>query len=79
MRASDYAMPVPREPRWNDHVAHLDAYADVLATAQECGARFRLARGEVLALDNYRFLHGRDAYRGERRLHVLTVRSRDAF
>ncbi|WP_219413384.1 TauD/TfdA family dioxygenase [Pseudonocardia nigra] len=79
VRASDYAAPVPREPRWAEHVAFLDEYADVLATAQECGARFRLDAGELLVLDNYRFLHGRDAFRGERRLHVLTVRTTEAF
>jgi gamma-butyrobetaine dioxygenase len=79
VRASDYALPVPREPRWDDHLAHLDDYADVLATAQECAARFRLEAGELLVLDNYRFLHGRDAFAGERRMHVLTVRTEDAF
>lgn len=79
VRASDYALPVPREPRWDAHLAHLEEYADVLATAQECAARFRLEAGEVLVLDNYRFLHGRDAFAGERRMHVMTVRTTDAF
>jgi gamma-butyrobetaine dioxygenase len=32
-----------------------------------------------MALDNYRFLHGRDAFRGTRELHVLAVRSADAW
>lgn len=79
VRASSLALPVPREPRWDEHVAHLDDYADVLATAQECAARFRLEAGELLVLDNYRFLHGRDAFSGPRRMHVLTVRTTDAF
>ncbi|MBW0117364.1 TauD/TfdA family dioxygenase [Pseudonocardia abyssalis] len=79
VRASDYALPVPREPRWDAHLAHLDEYADVLATAQECAARFRLEAGELLVLDNYRFVHGRDAFAGERTMHVMTVRSTGAF
>ncbi|WP_300007842.1 TauD/TfdA family dioxygenase [Pseudonocardia sp.] len=79
VRASDYAMPVPRAPRWDAHLAHLDDYADVLATAQDCAARFRLDAGELLVLDNYRFLHGRDAFAGERTMHVMTVRTTDAF
>lgn len=79
VRASGYALPVPREPDWDAHLAHLDDYADVLATAQECAARFRLEAGELLVLDNYRFLHGRDAFAGPRRMHVLTVRTTEAF
>ena len=79
VRASDYAVPVPREPRWDEHAAFLDEYADVLATAHASVERFPLAAGDLLVLDNYRFLHGRDAYRGPRRLHVLTARTTDAF
>jgi gamma-butyrobetaine dioxygenase len=79
VRASDYAAPVPREPRWDEHLAFLEEYADVLATAQDCAAAFRMDAGDLLVLDNYRYLHGRDAYRGERKLHVLTVRTTEAF
>ena len=79
VRASDYAAPVLRAPDWDVHVAFLDEYADVLATAQGCVERFRLGAGDLLVLDNYRFLHGRDAFRGERRLHVLTVRTTAVF
>ncbi|TWF77684.1 gamma-butyrobetaine dioxygenase [Pseudonocardia hierapolitana] len=79
VRASDYAAPVPREPRWDEHMAFLDEYADVLATAFDCAPRFRLEAGDLMALDNYRILHGRDAFRGTRELHVLAVRSADAW
>lgn len=79
VRASDYALPVPREPHWDEHVRMLEDYADVLATAFDVAPRFRLEAGELLALDNYRFLHGRDGFRGERVLHVLSVRSTEAF
>ena len=70
---------MPRAPDWDVHLAFLDEYADVLATAQGCGERFRLGAGDLLVLDSYRFLHGREAFRGERRLHVLTVRTTAAF
>jgi gamma-butyrobetaine dioxygenase len=79
VRASEYAAPVPREPDWDEHTAFLDEYADVLATAFDCAPRFRLEAGDLMALDNYRFLHGRDAFRGTRELHVLAVRSADAW
>lgn len=79
VRASDYAAPVPRSPYWDTELALIERYADVLATAMEVAPRFRLDAGDLFVLDNYRFLHGRDAYRGERTLHVLTVRSVGAF
>jgi gamma-butyrobetaine dioxygenase len=79
VRASEYAAPVPREPHWDEHMAFLDEYADVLATAFECAPRFRLEAGDLLALDNYRFLHGRDGFRGRRELHVLAVRTVDSW
>lgn len=78
VRASDYAAPVPRAPEWDHHVAMLERYSDVLATAMEIAPRFRLDERDLFVLDNYRFLHGRDGYAGERTLHVLTVRSVDA-
>lgn len=78
VRASDYAAPVPREPEWDRHLELIERYADGLATAMEVAPRFRLDAGDLFVLDNYRFLHGRDGYRGERTLHVLTVRSTEA-
>ena len=79
VRASDYACPVPREPAWDDHEARLRQYAGVLATCTAATPRFRLTGGEILAMDNYRFLHGRDGYSGTRLMHVLTVLSTEAM
>lgn len=79
VRASDYACPVPRDPQWHDHEERLREYADVLATCTAATPRFRLGAGEILAMDNYRFLHGRDGYFGPRLVHVLTVLSSDAM
>lgn len=79
VRASDYALPVPREPQWDEHLGRIEEYADLLATAFEAAPRFRLDAGDLLILDNYRFLHGRDAFTGSRALHVLSVRTTEAF
>ncbi|MFP5069168.1 TauD/TfdA family dioxygenase [Pseudonocardia nantongensis] len=79
VRASDYALPVPREPHWDEHLGRIEEYADLLAGAYEVAPRFRMDAGDVLLLDNYRYLHGRDAFTGSRALHVLSVRSTDAF
>jgi gamma-butyrobetaine dioxygenase len=79
VRASDYACPVPREPAWDEHEQHLRQYADLLTTCAAATPRFRLDTGDILVLDNYRFLHGRDGYSGTRLLHVLTVLSSDAM
>lgn len=79
VRASDYARPVPREPRAPEHERMLDTYADVIATLTAGAPRFRLERGDVLVLDNYRYLHGRDGFQGRRLVHVMTVLSSDAW
>ena len=79
VRACDHACPVPREPAWDDHEIRLRQYAGVLATCTAATPRFRLGAGEILAMDNYRFLHGRDGYSGTRLMHVLTVLSTDAM
>jgi len=39
----------------------------------------QLGADDLLVLDNYRYLHGRDGYRDDRVLHVLTVRTDEAF
>ncbi|MBP2364992.1 TauD/TfdA family dioxygenase [Pseudonocardia parietis] len=79
VRASDYALPVPRVPEWDEHLDRIEEYADLLATAFDAAPRFRLEAGDLLVLDNYRFLHGRDAFSGSRTLHVLSVRTTEAF
>ncbi|MHA6794891.1 TauD/TfdA family dioxygenase [Pseudonocardia bannensis] len=79
VRASEYALPLPREPHWEAHQDLLDEYSDVLATAFAYAPRFRMETGELLVLDNYRYLHGRDGFEGRRLMHVLTVLSADAI
>ena len=72
-------LPGARAPDWDDHEERLQQYADLLATCAAVTPRFALDAGEILALDNCRFLHGRDGYRGTRLRHVLTVLSSDAM
>ncbi|MCZ2814126.1 MULTISPECIES: TauD/TfdA family dioxygenase [unclassified Modestobacter] len=79
VRSSETAVPVPREPRAAEHDAQLDLWADVLATAVDVVPHFRLEAGEVLVVDNYRCLHGRDPFTGQRDVDVLTVMTADAW
>lgn len=79
IRDAQYAQPAPREPRWTEHQAQIDTYADVLATAcEQVRTGTALAAGEVMILDNYRCLHGVRAQRGSRTVHVLRCKTDDA-
>jgi gamma-butyrobetaine dioxygenase len=51
----------------------------VLTAAAAAAPRFRLETGELLVVDNYRMLHGRDGFRGRREMCILTVLSSDAW
>lgn len=75
---SDLVASLPRHPDRESHERSLDRLADVIATAMHIAPRSRLERGDVLCIDNYRVLHGRDAYDGERSLHILNAQSADA-
>lgn len=76
--ASAYTSPLPRDPERDEHERHLEQWADVLATATAHAPRFLLRGGEVLVMDNYRMLHGHDAFVGRRTMSVLNVLSADA-
>lgn len=43
------------------------AWAEAVSTARERAYRFFLSAGDLLCIDNYRMLHGRDPYFDERR------------
>ena len=79
VRASSTAEPAPQEPQADEHRAMLRTYADVLSAAAAAAPRFRLETGEILVVDNYRMMHGRDGFRGRRSLCVLTVQSAEAW
>lgn len=79
VRASAGAEPAPQEPDAAAHSRMLRTYADVLTATAAAAPRFRLAAGEILVVDNYRMIHGRDGFRGQRSMCILTVRSSDAW
>lgn len=80
IRTSDLAAPAPRDPDAARHRRLLDRYRELVAATAASAPRFRLAAGDILALDNYRYLHGRDAYSGGMRcLEVLTAVSADGW
>jgi gamma-butyrobetaine dioxygenase len=79
VRASTSAAPAPQEPQMAEHARLLQSYADVLTAAAAAAPRFRLETGELLVVDNYRMLHGRDGFRGRREMCILTVLSSDAW
>ncbi len=75
---SDLATPLPRHPDRDTQAAQLDEWLDVVGAAFAAAPRFLLGEGDLLCVDNYRVVHGRDAYRGQRLLHVMTARSAHA-
>ncbi|MFT4287184.1 TauD/TfdA family dioxygenase [Nocardioides sp.] len=79
VRTGSQARPAPREPDAVRHQVMLDRYAAVVEAMAARAPRFRLDAGDVLVLDNYRYLHGRDAFVGARSLQVTTVVSTDAW
>lgn len=77
-RRGEGATALHRDPdtgRVRDMLARLAEEADRVQAALP---RFPVAVGEVLVLDNYRCWHGRDAHRGERVVHIQTLRTTDA-
>ena len=40
----------------------IDAWRDAIATAADAAPRFKLHAGDVVVVDNYRMMHGREAY-----------------
>lgn len=80
IRVGEGAQPAPRETQWQEHERLIADYRDVIetVTAQVQGVTV-LAEGEVLALDNYRCLHGVRAHAGTRTTYVLRCKSQDAL
>lgn len=70
---------IPFDPSEDDHQPMLDLWADVVASLTAVAPRCRLGTGEVLCVDNYRSLHGRDGFDGDRTLQVLRCESLDAM
>ncbi len=58
------AAPGPDE---RHDAAFVRTWTDAVAEARHRGIQFRLAAGELLCIDNYRMLHGRNGYVGPER------------
>ena len=48
----------------------VETWGRAVAEARNTGPRFRLAAGQMACIDNYRMLHGREAYQDEARMVV---------
>lgn len=80
VRTPQSAVPVPRDPDADRHRQLLEAYRDVVAAAAAPQGRDTALRaGEVLVLDNDRWLHGVLAHEGPRTMLVGPSRSADAL
>jgi alpha-ketoglutarate-dependent taurine dioxygenase len=61
-----YAQPGPASTNPAADAARIAQWKQLTADLSERVPRFRLQPGEALVADNYRVLHGRDGYAGER-------------
>lgn len=66
VRHNPYMVPAPG-PDEATHAPLISAWAAAVTTARERAHRFRLSAGDLLCIDNYRMMHGRDPYFDERR------------
>jgi Taurine catabolism dioxygenase TauD, TfdA family len=75
IRRAEGAVPLHRDPRAGHIRAMLVHYERSVHALEPELPRFALAPGDILALDNYRCWHGRDAHPGDRLVRILTLRT----
>jgi len=61
VRSNPYQLPV-LGPDESAHLPFVQKWGRSVAEARTKGPHFRLEAGEMICVDNYRILHGRDAY-----------------
>jgi hypothetical protein len=61
VRSHPYQLPQVG-PRETDHYPFVERWGMAVAEARSTGPRFRLEAGQMVCIDNYRMLHGREAY-----------------
>jgi hypothetical protein len=71
VRSHPYQLPV-EGPGEAAQMPFVERWGQAVRTARDTGPRVRLAAGELLCVDNYRMLHGRDAYQDQSR-HVVSI------
>jgi hypothetical protein len=69
VRSHPYQLPVVG-PDEEAHMPCVEKWGRAVAEARNTGPRFRLEAGQMVCIDNYRMLHGREAYQDEGRLVV---------
>jgi hypothetical protein len=69
VRSHPYQLPVVG-PDEEAHLPFVEKWGRAVAEARNTGPRFRLEAGQMVCIDNYRMLHGREAYQDEGRLVV---------
>lgn len=61
VRSHPYQLPA-LGPHEAEHLPWVKRWGMAVAEARSTGPRFRLEAGQLICIDNYRMLHGRDAY-----------------
>ncbi|HEU4840092.1 MAG TPA: TauD/TfdA family dioxygenase [Ilumatobacteraceae bacterium] len=69
VRSHPYQLPV-LGPDEAAQMPFVETWGRAVAEARNTGPRFRLAAGQMACIDNYRMLHGREAYQDEARMVV---------
>jgi hypothetical protein len=79
LRAYPWAVPLPMDPRRDEHQQRLDEYNELLTAVSAAAPHDLLGSGEIQVLDSYRCPHGVRAHEGTRRTHVLSCKSTAAL
>lgn len=79
VRMNGGAMPFDPDPDPERIEQMLALYTQVVEAAAAAAPRVLLEPGEILLLDNYRCMHGRDPYDGDRLVYILTLRTCEAM
>ena len=66
VRRVPWARPTPDDADAAATEAHLARWRDVVLAQHAAARRFTLVAGDVAIIDNYRVLHGRDPFEGDR-------------
>jgi hypothetical protein len=71
VRHHPFLAPVPG-PDEERHRPLVERWGELVTTARDTGPMFRVAAGEMICIDNYRVMHGRDGFRDPGR-RVLSI------
>lgn len=73
VRRTEGAVPLHRDPDTERIHLVLNHFEQTVHALERDLIRFTMAEGDILALDNYRCWHGRDAHTGDRMVRILTL------